>query len=40
MPAAGLSGPIALITLLGDYTRYISPARHSSSRCCGPPGWA
>lgn len=27
--AAGLSGPIAFITLLGDYTRYISPARHS-----------
>ncbi|MFD7434373.1 cytosine permease [Streptomyces sp. NPDC059861] len=30
--AAGLSGPIAFITLLGDYTRYISPARHSSRR--------
>lgn len=28
--AAGLSGPIAFITLLGDYTRYISPTRHSS----------
>ncbi|MGW0908033.1 cytosine permease [Streptomyces sp. NPDC002853] len=28
--AAGLSGPIAFITLLGDYTRYVSPARHSS----------
>ncbi|MFJ5264476.1 cytosine permease [Streptomyces sp. NPDC088387] len=28
--AAGLSGPIAFITLLGDYTRYISPARHTS----------
>ncbi|MFJ3991600.1 cytosine permease [Streptomyces sp. NPDC090032] len=28
--AAGLSGPIAFITLLGDYTRYISPRRHSS----------
>ncbi|MEV8320650.1 cytosine permease [Streptomyces sp. NPDC059900] len=28
--AAGLSGPIAFITLLGDYTRYISPARHGS----------
>ncbi|MFD4142049.1 cytosine permease [Streptomyces sp. NPDC058572] len=27
--AAGLSGPIAFITLLGDYTRYISPQRHS-----------
>lgn len=26
--AAGLSGPIAFITLLGDYTRYISPLRH------------
>jgi len=30
MVAAGLSGPIAFITLLGDYTRYISPRRHSS----------
>ncbi|MFF7489942.1 cytosine permease [Streptomyces luteogriseus] len=30
--AAGLSGPVAFITLLGDYTRYISPARHSSRR--------
>ncbi|WP_328536503.1 cytosine permease [Streptomyces sp. NBC_00344] len=28
--AAGLSGPIAFITLLGDYTRYVSPRRHSS----------
>ncbi|MFG2643541.1 cytosine permease [Streptomyces sp. NPDC048370] len=28
--AAGLSGPVAFITLLGDYTRYISPARYSS----------
>ncbi|MCX4513478.1 cytosine permease [Streptomyces sp. NBC_01619] len=27
--AAGLSGPIAFITLLGDYTRYISPRRHT-----------
>ncbi|MEU2396082.1 cytosine permease [Streptomyces sp. NPDC007369] len=38
--AAGLSGPVAFITLLGDYTRYISPARHSSravyrSTCLG-----
>ncbi|MFF7357883.1 cytosine permease [Streptomyces filipinensis] len=30
--AAGLSGPIAFITLLGDYTRYISPSRYSSRR--------
>ncbi|WP_210588039.1 cytosine permease [Streptomyces sp. GESEQ-35] len=30
--AAGLSGPVAFITLLGDYTRYISPARHTSRR--------
>ncbi|MFI9834859.1 cytosine permease [Streptomyces sp. NPDC051913] len=30
--AVGLSGPIAFITLLGDYTRYISPARHSDRR--------
>lgn len=30
--AAGLSGPIAFITLLGDYTRYISPVRHTSRR--------
>lgn len=28
--AAGLSGPIAFITLLGDYTRYVSPTHHSS----------
>ncbi|OKK20458.1 transporter [Streptomyces sp. CB00455] len=28
--AAGLSGPVAFITLLGDYTRYISPRRHNS----------
>ncbi|MEU6984864.1 cytosine permease [Streptomyces sp. NPDC046324] len=27
--AAGLSGPVAFITLLGDYTRYMSPERHS-----------
>ncbi|NBE54959.1 cytosine permease [Streptomyces boluensis] len=27
--AAGLSGPVAFITLLGDYSRYISPSRHS-----------
>ncbi|WP_409238585.1 cytosine permease [Streptomyces sp. PA5.6] len=33
--AAGLSGPIAFITLLGDYTRYISPARHSSRSVLG-----
>ncbi|MFF3173764.1 cytosine permease [Streptomyces sp. NPDC057900] len=30
--AAGLSGPIAFITLLGDYTRYISPVRHHPRR--------
>ncbi|MFJ2579363.1 purine-cytosine permease family protein [Kitasatospora aureofaciens] len=30
--AAGLSGPIAFITLLGDYTRYVSPARHSERK--------
>ncbi|CAM2971672.1 cytosine permease [Streptomyces albus] len=30
--AAGLSGPMAFITLLGDYTRYMSPARHSARR--------
>ncbi|MGG8409090.1 cytosine permease [Streptomyces sp. 12297] len=28
--AAGLSGPVAFITLLGDYTRYVSPRRHGS----------
>ncbi|MFI2738986.1 cytosine permease [Streptomyces sp. NPDC018711] len=27
--AAGLSGPVAFITLLGDYTRYVSPERYS-----------
>ncbi|MEY9936106.1 cytosine permease [Streptacidiphilus sp. MAP5-3] len=30
--AAGLSGPIAFITLLGDYTRYVSPTRHARGR--------
>ncbi|MFH8570816.1 cytosine permease [Streptomyces sp. NPDC017993] len=30
--SAGLSGPIAFITLLGDYTRYISPRRHTSRK--------
>ncbi|WP_030785310.1 cytosine permease [Streptomyces sp. NRRL S-920] len=33
--AAGLSGPVAFITLLGDYTRYISPTRHSSRAVLG-----
>ncbi|MEU1231232.1 cytosine permease [Streptomyces sp. NPDC005828] len=28
--AAGLSGPVAFITLLGDYTRYVSPERYSA----------
>lgn len=27
--ATGISGPIAFITLLGDYTRYISPRRYT-----------
>ncbi|MEB3372132.1 purine-cytosine permease family protein [Saccharopolyspora mangrovi] len=27
--AAGLSGPMAFITLLGDYSRYVSPRRYS-----------
>ncbi|MFD3536311.1 cytosine permease [Streptomyces sp. NPDC058664] len=30
--AAGLSGPVAFITLLGDYTRYVSPERYSSAK--------
>ncbi|MFE9257267.1 cytosine permease [Streptomyces sp. NPDC006879] len=33
--AAGLSGPVAFITLLGDYTRYVSPRRHSSRKVLG-----
>ncbi|MEU8784614.1 cytosine permease [Streptomyces sp. NPDC048637] len=33
--SAGLSGPIAFITLLGDYSRYISPRRHSSRKVFG-----
>ncbi|PJN42324.1 cytosine permease [Streptomyces sp. CB02959] len=33
--SAGLSGPIAFITLLGDYSRYISPRRHSSKAVFG-----
>lgn len=38
--AAGLSGPIAFITLLGDYTRYISPGATPPVRSCTAPGWA
>ena len=30
--SVGLSGPVAFITLLGDYTRYISPLRYSPRR--------
>ncbi|WMX44910.1 cytosine permease [Streptomyces roseicoloratus] len=30
--AAGLSGPVAFITLLGDYTRYVSPEKHSPKK--------
>ncbi|MCX2181672.1 cytosine permease [Streptomyces sp. SKN60] len=30
--AAGLSGPVAFITLLGDYTRYISPRKHDPKK--------
>lgn len=30
--AAGLSGPMAFITLLGDYSRYVSPRRYSQKR--------
>ncbi|MGW0736843.1 cytosine permease [Streptomyces sp. NPDC002851] len=30
--AAGLSGPVAFITLLGDYTRYVSPRRYSQRK--------
>jgi len=33
--SAGLSGPVAFITLLGDYTRYISPLRHRSRHVLG-----
>ncbi|MER5873594.1 cytosine permease [Streptomyces sp. NPDC002044] len=33
--AAGLSGPVAFITLLGDYTRYVSPRRHASRTVLG-----
>ncbi|WP_437042348.1 purine-cytosine permease family protein [Streptomyces angustmyceticus] len=33
--AAGISGPVAFITILGDYTRYLSPARHSNARVLG-----
>lgn len=33
--SVGLSGPIAFITLLGDYTRYISPSKHSSRSVLG-----
>lgn len=30
--SAGLSGPIAFITLLGDYSRYVSPFKHAPRR--------
>ncbi|MBA8824268.1 purine-cytosine permease-like protein [Saccharopolyspora lacisalsi] len=30
--AAGLSGPMAFITLLGDYSRYVSPRRYSGAK--------
>lgn len=30
--AAGLSGPMAFIMLLGDYSRYVSPHRYSSKK--------
>ncbi|MER6988773.1 cytosine permease [Saccharopolyspora hirsuta] len=33
--AAGLSGPMAFITLLGDYSRYVSPRRHSAGTVFG-----
>ena len=33
--AAGLSGPMAFITLLGDYSRYVSPKRYSSGKVFG-----
>lgn len=37
--AAGLSGPVAFITLLGDYTRYISPAKHSPRKVLWATGF-
>lgn len=33
--SAGLSGPVAFVTLLGDYSRYISPLKHRSRRVLG-----
>jgi purine-cytosine permease-like protein len=36
--AAGLSGPMAFITLLGDYTRYVSPRKHSPRRVLASAG--
>ncbi|MET9324957.1 cytosine permease [Streptomyces sp. NPDC003038] len=36
--AAGLSGPVAFITLLGDYTRYVSPRKHSSRKVLAATG--
>lgn len=35
--AAGLSGPVAFITLLGDYTRYVSPSGTAPGPSGGPP---
>ncbi|MFG6194349.1 cytosine permease [Nonomuraea sp. JJY05] len=28
---AGISGPVAYATIIGDYTRYLSPRRHSAA---------
>ncbi|MFJ7202580.1 cytosine permease [Streptomyces sp. NPDC098789] len=37
--AAGLSGPVAFITLLGDYTRYVSPRAHSPRKVLRATGF-
>lgn len=36
---AGVSGPISYVTLVGDWTRYVSPGRHPS-RSLLTAGWA
>lgn len=38
--AAGLSGPISFITLLGDCTVTSPPPGTPPAGCCTPPGWA
>ncbi len=35
MLSAGIAGPVSYVTLTGDWTRYVSPARHTPRRVVG-----